>query len=50
MAFSWGRNESRVMSFVVLRGRPSISAPRKKKASFVPMGAVCTGKVCSTHW
>ncbi len=49
IAFSCGRKLSARMSFVALTGRPIPSQPRKKIASFVPIAAVCTGSVASTH-
>ena len=49
MAFSCGRKASRRMSLVVYTGSPTRSQPRKKIDSLVPMGAVWTGSVASTH-
>jgi len=49
MAFSCGRNDARVMSFEVWTGRPTFAAASRNRTSFVPIAAVCTGSVCSTH-
>lgn len=49
MAFSCGRNESRVVVFVVWTGNPMPSQPRKNVCSLVPMAEVWTGSVVSTH-
>jgi hypothetical protein len=49
MAFSCGRNAFLVMFFPVCTFRPIRSAPRRNTSSFVPIAAVWTGRVCSTH-
>jgi hypothetical protein len=49
MAFCCGLKAATEMSFEVCVGSPSFAAPRRNCSSFVPIGAVCTGKVCSTH-
>jgi hypothetical protein len=49
MAFSCGRHAGCEMSFEVCVGKPIFVAARRKSSSFVPIAAVWTGSVCSTH-
>ncbi|MGN7154955.1 hypothetical protein ACTHRK_02420 [Dietzia cercidiphylli] len=49
IAFCWGRNAGLVMSREVWTGSPMPSHPRKVISSLVPIAAVSTGSVASTH-